>query len=151
MTGEVRDTLSALEQVRDGTLDLLAGLRFPPTVLRLQAAGVTIELEWSEAAGPAAGTPPPPVPAAAAPAAPADDRAFLRSPSVGMVYHAPEPGAKPFVQVGDTVAAGQQVAIVEVMKLMIPVTAEVAGEIVEVLCGNATAVEFGEPLFAIAT
>lgn len=148
MTGEVRDALSALEQVRDGTLDLLAGLRFAPTVLRVRAAGVTIELEWSEAAEPVATPPPPPVPAAAAPA---DDRTFLRSPSVGMIYHAPEPGAKPFVQVGDTVVAGQQVAIVEVMKLMIPVTAEVAGEIVEVLCENATAVEFGEPLFAIAT
>jgi acetyl-CoA carboxylase biotin carboxyl carrier protein len=150
MTAEAEDVLSALEQVRDGTLDLLAGLRFAPTVLRVQAAGVTIELEWNEAAGPVA-VASPPAPAPAAQAAPVDDRAFLRSPSVGMLYHAPEPGAKPFVQVGDRVEAGQQVAIVEVMKLMIPVTAEVAGEILEVLCENGAAVEFGEPLFVIGS
>ncbi|GAA5069189.1 acetyl-CoA carboxylase biotin carboxyl carrier protein [Thermocatellispora tengchongensis] len=74
--------------------------------------------------------------------------AHIGAPTVGVFYRAPEPGAEPFVAVGDTVAAGQQVGIVEAMKLMIPVQAERAGRVVEVLVEDATQVEYGEPLIA---
>ncbi|KDA42160.1 MULTISPECIES: acetyl-CoA carboxylase biotin carboxyl carrier protein subunit [unclassified Frankia] len=74
---------------------------------------------------------------------------YVTAPSVGVFYYAPEPGARPFVRVGDTVKAGQQVAILEVMKLMIPIEADTAGRIVEVCQPDATSVEYGERLIAI--
>ncbi|KJE21921.1 biotin carboxyl carrier protein [Frankia torreyi] len=85
------------------------------------------------------------------PAAPEEAGTFpLGSPSVGMFYRAPEPGKPPFVAEGDTVRAGQQVAIVEAMKLMIPIEAERAGRVVRILVEDATAIEHGQPLFLLA-
>ncbi|MGR7000449.1 acetyl-CoA carboxylase biotin carboxyl carrier protein [Yinghuangia aomiensis] len=75
--------------------------------------------------------------------------ARIDAPTVGVFYHAPEPGAAPFVRVGDVVAPGRQVGIVEVMKLMIPVEAERAGRITGVLVGNGDQVEYGDPLFSL--
>jgi acetyl-CoA carboxylase biotin carboxyl carrier protein len=69
---------------------------------------------------------------------------------VGTFYHAAEPGADPYVSVGDEVEPGQVVGIVEAMKLMNPIAAEVPGTVVEVLVGNAQPVEFGQPLLALA-
>jgi acetyl-CoA carboxylase biotin carboxyl carrier protein len=74
---------------------------------------------------------------------------YLTAPSVGVFYHSSEPGAAPFVQVGDHVTVGQQVGILEVMKLMIPIEAEIAGRIVEVCQPNATSVEYGERLLGL--
>jgi acetyl-CoA carboxylase biotin carboxyl carrier protein len=100
------------------------------------------------------------VPATAAPVAVAPAEALpvatvvaqhtLTAPTVGVFYRSPEPGAAPFVDTGDLVSPGQQIGIVEAMKLMIPVEAEHGGRVVEVLCADATAVEFGAPLFALA-
>ncbi|TDC72092.1 hypothetical protein E1200_00260 [Actinomadura sp. GC306] len=70
---------------------------------------------------------------------------------VGTFYSAPEPGAEPFVAVGDEVRAGQQIAILEVMKLMTPVAADRAGRVVEVLVPDGTPVEFGTGLIAVDT
>ena len=74
----------------------------------------------------------------------------VRAPSVGVFYRAPEPGAPPFVGEGDTVRPGQQVAIVEAMKLMLPVEADRAGRVVEVLKRDGEPVEYGEVLFVLA-
>jgi acetyl-CoA carboxylase biotin carboxyl carrier protein len=68
---------------------------------------------------------------------------------VGTFYHAPDPGARPFVKVGDDVRPGQTVGVLEVMKMMNPVTAEVAGCVVEFAAGDAEPVEFGQPLLAV--
>jgi len=73
----------------------------------------------------------------------------VRSPTVGAFWTAPSPGEPPFVQVGQKVEAGQQLAIVEVMKLMNPVLAAQAGEVVQVCAENAALVEFEQPLFLI--
>ncbi|KAA9160102.1 acetyl-CoA carboxylase biotin carboxyl carrier protein subunit [Amycolatopsis acidicola] len=73
----------------------------------------------------------------------------LRSPAVGAFWVAPSPGEPPFVEPGQTVAAGQQLAIVEVMKLMSPVVAPQAGVVVEVCAGNAELVEYDQLLFLI--
>ncbi|WP_218026773.1 acetyl-CoA carboxylase biotin carboxyl carrier protein [Nocardia inohanensis] len=73
----------------------------------------------------------------------------LCAPMVGVFYHAPEPGADPFVAVGDTVTRGQQVGITEAMKLMVPVEADRAGIVAEILVSDATAVEFGQPLLLL--
>ena len=74
---------------------------------------------------------------------------IVESPSVGLFWRAPSPGAPPFVEVGGPVAAGDTVAIVEVMKLMNHVTAPVTGTVTAILPENGEAVEFGQALVAI--
>lgn len=73
----------------------------------------------------------------------------ITSPLVGTVYLAPEEGAKPFVQVGDTVKKGQVVAIVEAMKLMNEIESEFDGVVTKVLVENEQTVEYGQPLFEV--
>lgn len=73
----------------------------------------------------------------------------LTSPMVGVVYLAPEPGAKPFVQVGSTVSAGDTVAMVEAMKTFNPIKATKNGVVKEILVSDGAAVEFGQPLIVI--
>ena len=90
-------------------------------------------------------------PAAAAPAA-ADDGGELcivKSPIVGTFYRAAEPGAKEFVQVGDTVRKGQVLCIIEAMKLMNEIESEYDGEVVKVYVENGQPVQYGERMFAI--
>jgi acetyl-CoA carboxylase biotin carboxyl carrier protein len=73
----------------------------------------------------------------------------LKSPMVGTVYTAAEPGAAPFVKLGDSVTAGQTVLIVEAMKTMNPITAPKGGRIARILIENQQPVEFGQPLLII--
>ncbi|MFI6587363.1 acetyl-CoA carboxylase biotin carboxyl carrier protein [Embleya sp. NPDC050493] len=124
----------------------------PPRWIRLTCGDTSIEIEWPESAAPG------PVPVASgAPAAPQVEqpvaaesaRRFVRAPTVGTFYHAPEVGAKPFVSVGDTVRPGQTVGILEIMKMMNTITADVSGRVVEVLVPDAQSVEYQEPLIAI--
>ncbi|HEY5105348.1 MAG TPA: acetyl-CoA carboxylase biotin carboxyl carrier protein [Caulobacteraceae bacterium] len=74
---------------------------------------------------------------------------MIKSPMVGTVYLQPQPGAEPFVKIGDAVAAGQTLLLVEAMKTMNPITAPRAGRILELLVGDSQPVEFGEPLVVI--
>jgi acetyl-CoA carboxylase biotin carboxyl carrier protein len=110
------------------------------------------------AASPAAAVPVPHAVPTAAPVAPhaaapaADPDAglhILKSPIVGTFYGSPSPGAVPFVAPGDRVEKGQVICIVEAMKLMNEIEADVAGEIVKCLVTNGQPIEFGQPLFAI--
>jgi acetyl-CoA carboxylase biotin carboxyl carrier protein len=71
----------------------------------------------------------------------------VRSPLVGTFYRAPAPGEDAYVEVGDRVRAGQTLCIVEAMKLMNEIPADIAGEVVEVLAENAKGVEYDQPLF----
>ena len=71
----------------------------------------------------------------------------VRSPVVGTFYRAPAPGEDAYVEVGDTVSAGQTLCIVEAMKLMNEIVADVSGEVVEILAENAGGVEYDQPLF----
>ena len=71
------------------------------------------------------------------------------APMIGTFFHAPEPGAPPFVSVGDTVVPGQQIGILEVMKMMSPVEAHVAGIVREILVADGSSVEFQQPLLAV--
>ena len=73
----------------------------------------------------------------------------VRSPLVGTFYRAPAPGEEPYVEVGDTVRAGQILCIVEAMKLMNEIPADVSGEVVEILADNAEGVEYDQPLFRL--
>jgi acetyl-CoA carboxylase biotin carboxyl carrier protein len=71
----------------------------------------------------------------------------VRSPVVGTFYRAPAPGEDAYVEVGDAVSAGQTLCIVEAMKLMNEIVADVSGEVVEVLAEDAGGVEYDQPLF----
>jgi acetyl-CoA carboxylase biotin carboxyl carrier protein len=73
----------------------------------------------------------------------------VNSPMVGTVYLQPEPGAQPFVRVGETVAEGQTLLIIEAMKTMNPIPAPRAGRVLEMLVADGQPVEFGEPLAVI--
>jgi acetyl-CoA carboxylase biotin carboxyl carrier protein len=75
----------------------------------------------------------------------------VKSPIVGTFYESPSPGAPPFVKVGDQVEVGQVLCIVEAMKLMNEIEADVAGEIVKRIASSGQPVEYGQPLFAIRT
>ena len=84
----------------------------------------------------------------AGPSAPSDANA-VRSPMVGTVYLAAEPGAKPFASVGQSVAAGDTLLIVEAMKVMNPIVAPAAGTVKQVLVENGQPVEFDQPLIVV--
>ena len=73
----------------------------------------------------------------------------VKSPMVGTAYLSPEPGSKPFVEVGDTVKAGNTLCIVEAMKVMNPITAPEAGIVKKVLISDGQPVEFDQPLLVI--
>ena len=96
-------------------------------------------------AAPAAGAAAP-----AAPAAPAvPEGHVVKSPMVGSFYRSPSPGAKAFVDVGQSVNAGDTLCIIEAMKLLNEIEADKAGVIKAILVENGQAVEFGQPLFII--
>jgi acetyl-CoA carboxylase biotin carboxyl carrier protein len=101
------------------------------------------------------------VPVAAAPQAPAaadpapaaaaaePEGHTLKSPMVGTFYRAASPGAKPFVELGQTVAEGDTLCIIEAMKLLNEIEADKAGVVKAILAENGQPVEYGEPLFVI--
>lgn len=84
------------------------------------------------------------------PAAPAaDNRHAIRAPMVGTFYRSASPGAKPFVEIGQTVKAGQTLCIIEAMKMLNQIEADRAGVIAEILVENEEPVEFDQPMFVI--
>jgi acetyl-CoA carboxylase biotin carboxyl carrier protein len=82
-------------------------------------------------------------------AAPEGTGFHICAPMIGTFYRAAQPGADPFVDVGDVVSPGQQVGVLEVMKLFTPVEADRAGRVVEILVADGTSVEYGQRLIAL--
>ncbi len=96
---------------------------------------------------PAAAAPAP----VAEPAAPAEPEGHIvKSPMVGTFYRSAAPGAKPFVEIGQTVKAGETVCIIEAMKLLNEIEADKDGVVKEILVENGQPVEFGQPLVVLA-
>lgn len=126
--------------------------------IEIEQGGLRVRVARNAAvsvAAPAAPAPAPAAPAAApAPAAAAaddmDGPGIVKSPMVGTAYYASSPGAEPYARVGDTVAKGQTLLIVEAMKTMNQIPAPVAGTVTEIFVSNGQPVEFGEPLLRIA-
>ena len=120
-----------------------AGLRV--RVARNVSVAASVPQAYMPAAAPAA--------IAAVPAAPAADPAkhpgAVPSPMVGTAYWAPEPGAKPFVEVGTKVSAGQKLLIIEAMKTMNQIPSPRTGTVTQILVEDGQPVEFGEPLMII--
>ncbi len=138
---EELDTL--LGRVRHHAVLFVSELPRPPRALRVRAGEVSLDVEWAPELDTA--------PGGAGSVTDADPHVhYLTSPTVGVFYRAPEPGTAPFVNEGDTVVAGQQVGIIEAMKLMIPVEADQAGQVIEVFKDDGEPVEYDEKLFAFA-
>jgi acetyl-CoA carboxylase biotin carboxyl carrier protein len=106
------------------------------------------------AAAPLAAAPAPAAPVAVPPPAAAAARSDLvdvRAPMVGIFYRAPAPGEAPFVELGNRVSVGQTICILEAMKLMNELEAELSGEVVEILVENGTPVEYNQVLMRVRT
>jgi acetyl-CoA carboxylase biotin carboxyl carrier protein len=114
---------------------------FVPSFSASAAAPVAHHPVQVASAAPEAKTPPE--------AAPADSLHYVRAPIVGTFYEAPAPDAAPFIRVGDRVSPGQVLCIIESMKLMNEIEAEVSGTIEAKLVENEHPVEYGEALFAV--
>ncbi|MGH4011144.1 MAG: acetyl-CoA carboxylase biotin carboxyl carrier protein [Pseudonocardiaceae bacterium] len=145
--GEHAELFVLLNEVRRTATELLAHAAGSPSALNVRAGDVSVELSWHSCVveQPAAE----PRASAESPESAVDAMNTLSAPTVGVFYRSPSPGAEPFVRKGDTVIPGQQVGIVEAMKLMIPVEADRHGLIAEVLKQDGDSVEFAEPLFAL--
>jgi acetyl-CoA carboxylase biotin carboxyl carrier protein len=131
---------------RDGdhTIRLRLGPPPAPMMHAMHAMAAPAPVAALPAAAPAAG------PARAEPAGAKDDGlVVVASPMVGTFYRAPSPGAPVFVDVGQQVTKGKVICIVEAMKLMDEIEAEVSGTVVEILVENAQPVQFGQPLIKI--
>lgn len=141
-----------LAELREHARALAANLAGPLRRVRVRSGDASIEVEWQTARS-APGATALPAPREAAQTEPAGEGAeealFVTSPMVGTFYRSPEPGAAPFVDVGDSVLPGQTVAIVEAMKLFNPIASEHAGVIAAVLAQNGEPVEFDQPLLRI--
>jgi acetyl-CoA carboxylase biotin carboxyl carrier protein len=149
-------------------------LRKLKTLIDLVSESNVSELEITEAEGkvrivksapvgavvaPAMVVPAPAVPVVAAPAvaegtpapaAPAEPSGHMvKSPMVGTFYRASSPGAKPFVEVGDTIKEGETICIVEAMKILNEIEADKSGTVTQILVENGQAVEYGQPLYVI--
>jgi oxaloacetate decarboxylase (Na+ extruding) subunit alpha len=144
-----------LEQSADRVKDILGMIEeseVDEVVIEEGDIKVTVRKAGTEPAGAAA---PAPVTqaAAAAPAAAADDGAngfhLVKSKWVATFYRSPSPQSPVFVEVGDSVEAGQTLCILEMMKMMNELTADVAGVVREILVENGETVQYGQPLFAI--
>ena len=148
-TGLIRELAAILREADLGEIEIeQGGLRIK--VVKPETKIVATAAPAAYAAAPA--TAPAAAPAAKAPAPaahPADHPGAVKAPMVGTVYLAPEEGAATFVKVGDTVAQGATLLLIEAMKTFNPVTAPRAGKVTAVLCKNTQPVEFGEPLVII--
>jgi acetyl-CoA carboxylase biotin carboxyl carrier protein len=140
---ETRELISILEKTSVSRVSLAAG----DFKIEIERAFSTGEAALLPASAPAvAGS----AATAAVPRA-VETRHVVLAPLVGIFYRSSNPGAKPFVEVGTRVQRGQGLGIIEAMKLMNEVAAEVAGVVVEILVENAQAVQFEQPLFIIDT
>jgi acetyl-CoA carboxylase biotin carboxyl carrier protein len=139
--------LAELEIERDG---LKVRVRKAGREVALMPPALPVAAAIVPAAGPSPAAVSGSAPAAAAPVdADGVDLAVIKSPIVGTVYRAPEPGARAFVEVGDTVKKGQVLCIIEAMKLMNEIECECEGEIAAIYVENGRPVQFGERLFAV--
>ncbi len=152
---ELRQLVAALDQTDIAELTL-KNPQFELTVRKATAPSQAVVLSSDTAtaatmppAAPMVSSEPAAEPVAAPPAASASDLNEITSPMVGTFYRAPAPDEPPFVDTGDRIKPGQTVCIIEAMKLMNELEAEISGEIVEILVQNAEPVEFGQPLMRV--
>jgi acetyl-CoA carboxylase biotin carboxyl carrier protein len=154
--------LQALETICRNATRLLSDLDDPPRSLRLRIGDLAVEVEFQPETTPVATVAANGNGSAHTVSLAGDQKAedeleadgtglhYIDAPLVGVFYRSPEPGADPFVREGDLVEVGQQVAIIEAMKMMIPIKADCAGEIRKILVEDGAPVEYDEHLLVVA-
>lgn len=140
----IRELAALLEETGLGELEIEEGER------RLRISRQAVAASPAPAVLPVAAPAAPAAPAAAPAAAGGDNPDAVTSPMVGTAYLSAEPGAAPFVKVGDSVSAGQTILIIEAMKTFNEIPAPRSGTVTSILVDNGTPVEFGEPLLVIS-
>jgi acetyl-CoA carboxylase biotin carboxyl carrier protein len=147
---EIKELIRVVQETGIAELELQRGENRVRTRTNF-GIGHEVVLHHPEAYNAAAGGVAPPAPVSTQPApAPEDEKDVLvKSPIVGTYYDAPSPGAATFVKVGDQVEPGKVLCIIESMKLMNEIEAEIAGVLVAKLVENGRPVEYGEALFTI--
>lgn len=141
-----------LKALRVALVGMLEAAPAIPARVRLRLNGAELDVSWHDLSTPTIPTVPIDESAQSAtlqPDAPADGIHAVRSPLVGTFYRASEPGSTPFVEVGDVVTCGQQLAIIEAMKLMNAIEADCDGRVVELPVPDGSPVEFDQPLVLI--
>ena len=143
----IKSLIEAVDQSSIDSVDIERGgtrVRISKTPTSVGGGAQVVSMPSMAAAAPA------PTAAPAAPAeAPASDLADVTSPMVGTFYSAPAPDAPAYVKVGQKVAVGDTLCIIEAMKLMNELEAEVSGTVAEIVVQNADPVEYGQVLFRI--
>ena len=117
-----------------------------PTTMMMQPAGQMMMQQPQQQAAPAGDA------AAAAPVAevaPAPTGHVVKSPMVGTFYRSASPGSKPFVEIGSAIKEGAPICIIEAMKIMNEIEADMSGTVSKILVENGQAVEYGQPLFIV--
>ena len=151
---ELRELVAALNQTDIAELKL-KNSEFELTLRKPSALHIDkmVSPAPAPAIAPSAPAPLSPAEPASPPAAPASSidptLVAIKSPMVGTFYRSPTPDEASFVEVGDRIQTGQTVCIIEAMKLMNELEAEVSGEVVDILVENAEPIEFGQPLMRI--
>lgn len=138
----VRQLAAVLDETQLSEIEVQDGKRKVRVARTLSAAPA-----YAAAPAPVAAATPAPVTIEAAPPTPAANA--VKSPMVGTAYLSAEPGAKQFVSVGDKIAAGATLLIIEAMKVMNPIHAPSAGVVKEILIENGQPVEFDQPLVVV--
>lgn len=146
----VADSGMAEVKVEEGDFKLTVRATPPVAAPVVMAAPAAAPLA-APAAAPAPATPAPAAPAPAAEPGSGAHEALVQAPIVGTFYAASSPDSPPFVSVGDRVAVGQTLCIIEAMKLMNEIQSEVAGVVSHVLVENGQPVEYDQPLFVVET
>ena len=143
------DVKEFIEMLESSTLSVLEIKNGDGSAIRLEkstsAAPAVVMQSSVTAPAPEAAAPQP----APAPSAPVAEGKTVNSPIVGVFYAAPSPESKPYVAVGQKIAKGDTICIVEAMKCMNEIQSELDGEVTEVLVNDGDLVEYGQPLFRV--
>ncbi|GAA0941687.1 acetyl-CoA carboxylase biotin carboxyl carrier protein [Nonomuraea longicatena] len=146
---EERNGVQDLRALWGEAADLVRSRPGRPSRIAIRAVEHVVEIEWpgrqQEEEPPRSAPGPEPAPAPQA----VPEGHVVAAPLVGTFYRAPQPGAEPFVRVGDLVGVGQTLAIVEAMKLMNKIDAEVAGRVAEIYPSDGEPVQYDQPLVRI--
>ena len=144
----VRQLAAVLDETNLTEIEVEDGDRKVRVARKVSAAPVAYAAPAPVAAAPVAAPVPASMPSDPASITPAHDNA-VKSPMVGTAYLSAEPGAKPFISVGDRVKAGDTLVIVEAMKVMNPIAAPHGGTVKAILIENGQPVEFDQPLVVV--
>ncbi len=147
---DLRKLKTLIDLVSDSNVSELEITEAEGKVRIIKGAAATVQPTPVVPAAPTAAAPgasPAPEPMPAPPVASVGH--VVKSPMVGTFYRSASPGAKAFVELGDSIKVGQTVCIIEAMKILNEIDADQAGVVTQILCVNGQAVEYGQPLFVI--